>query len=389
MELPRFGIGMGSSNLFGGSFPFNLRSGNVEKTPALESADIQDAPSDPAPQARATNDQANQQGVLQQLCSLLLALLKKLVKGDSDSDDADTGNAGSGDTTSPSDIGSQATNLNNAGQPSAQPPSVDDSDIQNAKTVQPASTPSQTPPATGTPPTTDTPATTATPSDSKTSSAGSIGDINVDGGGKNTITIKNNSDKEQNYALFSNPGPGQVSSFGVPNGFVTLKPGESVNLKVPDQHSGYVQQMNNYSEADYKAGKAPDANNFKATRAEYTFNSDGSLYFNDSNIDGYNASLKMSSEGQVAGSSESILAKVKQSNPGLISNVGGQEVIEGAQFFSSNTNIEARNAIDENINHNSNPDDLNGNTTTYAMPNDDKAVRGTKSNSLLLEFGNA
>ena len=258
-----------------------------------------------------------------------------------------------------------------AAAPAAPPPPPPGANAQSPGNVQ---APGETPPANGTP---------------APSATHSIGDIDVDGGGKNTITVKNTSDKEQNYALFTNPGPGQVASFGKPNGFVTLKPGESANFKVPDQHSGYIQQMNNYTEADYKAGKAPDANNFKASRAEYTFNKDGTLYFNDSNIDGYNSALKMNSNGQTAGSGESILSKVEQSNPGLISQVGGQKVVEGPQFFTDKTNIEARDALDKYLNHNDNPGDLNGNTTTYVLPNDDKAVRGTQSNALELEFGNA
>jgi hypothetical protein len=264
--------------------------------------------------------------------------------------------------------------------PSAAPPPT-------TPAAPPPSTPSANAPGPGNVPSTQgPPPANGTPAPSTTHS---IGDINVDGGGKNTITVKNTSDKEQNYALFTNPGPGQVASFGKPNGFVTLKPGESANFKVPDQHSGYVQQMNNYSEADYKAGKAPDANNFKASRAEYTFNKDGTLYFNDSNIDGYNSALKMNANGQTAGSGESILSKVEQSNPGLVSQVGNQKVVEGSQFFTDQTNIEARDALDKYLNHNNNPGDLNGNTTTYVLPNDDKAVRGTQSNALELEFGNA
>ena len=213
-------------------------------------------------------------------------------------------------------------------------------------------------------------------------------DIAVNGGGINTISVKNTSSRDQTYALFTNPTPGMSSSFGRPDGFVTLKAGESANFKLPAQSSGYVQQVNNYTQADYDANKAPSSDNFKATRAEYTFNADGSLYFNDSNIDGYNASVKMTANDQVAGSSDSILASIASQHPSLIETIGGQQVIRGAQFFSDAIDTEARDALDLSINHNANGGDLNGNTTTYVLPNDDKAVRGTKSNSLTLEFGN-
>ena len=223
------------------------------------------------------------------------------------------------------------------------------------------------------------------PAASTSSSAGR--DISVNGGGNNTITVKNTSSREQTYALFTNPTPGMSSSFGRPDGFVTLKPGESANFKLPAQSSGYVQQVNNYTQADYDANKAPSSDNFKATRAEYTFNADGSLYFNDSNIDGYNASVKMTANDQVGGSSDSIMATIASKHPGLIETIGGQQVIRGAQFFSDAIDTEARDALDLAINHNANGGDLNGNTTTYVLPNDDKAVRGTKGNALTLEFG--
>lgn len=227
----------------------------------------------------------------------------------------------------------------------------------------------------------------AAPAAASDGAAVNQGDINIQGGGKKTMIVINNSDREQNFACFSNPTPGMSSSFGMPDGFVTLKPGESANLKVPDQWSGYVQQMNNYTKADYDANKVPEANNFKASRAEPTFNKDGSLYFNSSIIDGYNASLKMSANGQSAGSNESVLDKIAKTNPGLIETVGGQKVVRGTQFFTDKTDMEARDALDKAINHNANPSDLNGNKTVYVVPNDDKAVRGTQGDTLTLEFG--
>lgn len=247
-------------------------------------------------------------------------------------------------------------------------------------------------PATAAPATDPAAATTAAPTQQASATNGATatqGDININGGGKNTISVKNTSDREQNYAVFTNPTAGMSSSFGKPDGFVTLKPGESVNLKLPEQSSGYLQQMNNYTKADYDANKAPEANNFKASRAEYTFNKDGSLYFNSSIIDGYNASLKMSANGQTAGSNESVLDKIAKTNPGLIETVGDQKVVRGTQFFTDQTDTESRDALDKYVNHNDNPGDLNGNTTAYVVPNDDKAVRGTQGNALQVEFGNA
>lgn len=236
-------------------------------------------------------------------------------------------------------------------------------------------------PASATAPASADPASVSTPS-------GAGRDISVNGGGVNTITVRNTSNREQNYAVFTNPTPGMSSSFGRPDGFVTLKPGESANFKLPAQSSGYVQQVNNYTQADYDANKAPSSDNFKASRAEYTFNADGSLYFNDSNIDGYNSAVKMTANDQVAGSSDSILSSISSAHPGLIENIGGQQVIRGAQFFSDAIDTEARDALDLAINHNANGGDLNGNTTTYVLPNDDKAVRGAKSNQLTIDFGN-
>jgi hypothetical protein len=372
IDMQNNNFGVGTDSLFSLGDSSSLKSQPLNNVNNLfDSGDIQDSPlSTFSSEKTSTKDKSSSQDqTLQQLLGMIMSLLKKLLGSDGKDD---------GSTSS------------------------DDGDIQDPP---PAYSDDGSPPPYT--PTSPPPAYTATPQGGPDDGSGrvdgvqkapvtssstatqSIGDINVDGGGKNTITVTNTSDKEQNYALFTNPGPGQTSSFGVPNGFVTLKPGESANFKLPEQSSGYVQQMNNYTQADYDAGKAPTSDNFKASRAEYTFNSDGSLYFNDSNIDGYNSALKMKSNGQVAGSSESVLSKIEQSNPNLISVVGGQKVVEGSQFFTDQTNIEARDALDKTINHNDNPGDLNGNTTTYVMPNDDKAVRGTKSNSLTLEFGNA
>jgi hypothetical protein len=214
-------------------------------------------------------------------------------------------------------------------------------------------------------------------------------DIAVNGGGDKTVSITNNSSREQNYALFTNPTAGMSSSFGRPDGFVTLKPGESANFKLPDQHSGYVQQMNDYTRADYDAGKQPTAENFKASRAEYTFNADGTAYFNASNIDGYNASLKMEANGQVAGTDKEILAQFEKDHPNLIETVGGQKIIKGPQFFSDAIDQEAVRALDLALNNNADPYNLDGNTTTYVLPDDNKAVRGTTGGDLALYFGDA
>lgn len=367
MQNNNFGFGTNSPFSFGDSSSLKLQPldnvGNL-----FDAGDILDSPlSTSSFEKTGTSSADNSQNqTIQQLLGLIAILLKKLLGGDGKDD---------GSSYEPEDIQDPPPAYNADASPPPYTPSVappaysetqdDGNGTNNVGGVQKTST-------------------TSSPT-----ATHSIGDINVDGGGKNTITVTNTSDKEQNYAVFTNPGPGQTSSFGLPNGFVTLKPGESANFKLPEQSSGYVQQMNNYTQADYDAGKAPAADNFKASRAEYTFNADGSLYFNDSNIDGYNSALKMTSNGQVAGSSESVLSKIEQSNPNLISVVGGQKVVEGSQFFTDQTNIEARNALDKYINHNDNPGDLNGNTTTYVMPNDDKAVRMSQSNTLTLEFGNA
>lgn len=221
-------------------------------------------------------------------------------------------------------------------------------------------------------------------------------EIPVNGGGPNTITVRNNSNREQNYALFVNPSEGQTSSFDVPHGFVTLKPGESASFKLPVSAapglhtSGYVQQMNNYSQADYQARKKPDPENFKATRAEYTFDHDGTLWFNTSHILGYNAALTMNGNGQVAGSSDTILSAVEKSHPNLVKNVGGQKVIVGPQGFTAGTNMESARVLNEMLNHSSNPGDIKNHTTTYVLPPDDSAMRGGKGPGvLILDFGNA
>jgi hypothetical protein len=220
--------------------------------------------------------------------------------------------------------------------------------------------------------------------------------IPVDGGGPNTITVRNNSNREQNYALFVNPAEGQTTSFDVPHGFVTLKPGESASFKLPaspapGRHtSGYVQQMNNYTQADYQAKKKPDPENFKATRAEYTFDHDGKLWFNTSHILGYNAALTMSGNGQVAGSSDTILSAVEKGHPNLVQTVGGQKVIVGPQGFTAGTNMESAQVLNEMLNHSSNPGDIKSHTTTYVLPPDDSAMRGGKGPGILtLDFGNA
>lgn len=231
----------------------------------------------------------------------------------------------------------------------------------------------------------------------QSSGASSAGqEIPVDGGGPNTITVRNNSNREQNYALFVNPAEGQITSFDVPHGFVTLKPGESASFKLPVSPapglhtSGYVQQMNNYTQTDYQAKKKPDPENFKATRAEYTFDHDGTLWFNTSHILGYNAALTMNGNGQVAGSSETILSTVEKDHPNLVQNVGGQKVIVGPQGFTSGTNMESAQVLNELLNHSNNPGDIQNHTTTYVLPPDDSAMRGGKGPGILtLDFGNA
>ncbi|MEC5215755.1 hypothetical protein RCH09_000689 [Actimicrobium sp. GrIS 1.19] len=226
------------------------------------------------------------------------------------------------------------------------------------------------------------------------SSSNSGADINVDGGGPNTIHITNTSDQVQNYGLFTNPTAGMSSSWGVPNGFMTLQPGESANFKVGSQ-AGYVQQLNDYTQADYDSKTAVSSknnDNFKASRAEYNFtnfNGTDGVWFNDSNIDGYNAALSMRAGDQVAGSSASILNDVASSNPNLIETVGGQKIIKGAQFFSDAINTEAVDVLDARINNNPNEGDTSKNTTTYVLPDDNAAVRWSASRTLELEFGNA
>jgi hypothetical protein len=229
-----------------------------------------------------------------------------------------------------------------------------------------------------------------------TSSASDAGkDILVGGGGNNTIKVTNTSNRAQNYGLFTNPTAGMRSGWGVPNGFMGLQPGESANFKLGDQ-AGYVQQLNDYTQTDYDnrvAVSYKNNDNFKASRAEYNFTNFAGVghgvWFNDSNIDGYNSALKMNVGTQEAGSATSILGTVRGTAPGLIKNVGGQDIVEGPQFFSNDTNYDSVRTLDKLINGSDDPNDIAHHKATYVMPNDDAAVRWATDDTLTLAFGNA
>lgn len=252
-------------------------------------------------------------------------------------------------------------------------------------------TPPATPPATPTgetPPALEQKTVDGSNGTSKASGSNGASDagksIPVSGGGENTINLTNSGSQPQSYALFVNPGPGMTASFDRPDGFVTLQPGESANFKLPAGYGGYVQQMNNYTQQDYDNHVKPEADNFKATRAEYKFDADGQLWFNNSNIDGYNASLKMSSDGNSAsvGGNGSVLDKIAAEHPELVKTVGGQKVIEGPQFFSDAINGTSVEEFNKFFNQ-------GGATNTYVLPDDNLAMRHANSNTLDLEFGDA
>jgi hypothetical protein len=188
----------------------------------------------------------------------------------------------------------------------------------------------------------------------------------VDGGGPNSLTINNTTSQPMQVAFFKNLAPGENPSFNGPDATVTIPPGGSAQVSMPANWQGRAQKWD---------GSTQDNANW----AELNFEpSTGKTWFDESDIPGRNASIKITSDdGQTAGSSKSVLGDA----PSDITNTdsSGQKVIDAPQWFTGTTNQQSVNYLDQQI----------GNSNAYVLPDDNNAVRVSESHHLTIDFGDA
>lgn len=219
-------------------------------------------------------------------------------------------------------------------------------------------TPGVTPASSTTPSTTATPDSTVSPSSSSTPVTGT-----VDGGGPNKVTIKNTTDKPMEIAFFKNKAPGEPN-FSTPEMTQEIPAGGEAEDSLPADWAGRAQKYD---------GSAADP----ASWDEMNFQSStGQTWFDESLEQGDNASMQISSGGQTAGSSQSILGSAPSDI--VAPDSSGTDVIDATQSFNGTTNQNAANFYDGAV----------GNTNAYVVPTDNNAVRVSTSHDLTLTLGN-
>lgn len=188
----------------------------------------------------------------------------------------------------------------------------------------------------------------------------------VDGGGPNSITVQNTTDKPMTVAFFKNLAPGEHPNFDGAEKTFTIPPHSSTEVSMPADWQGRLQKFN---------GSTQDKSNW----AEINFEQKtGKIWFDESDIPGRNASITMTSDdGQVAGSSKSVLKNAPSSL--LRTDQAGEQTINSPQDFTGKTDQSAVDFLDQQI----------GTRNAYVLPDDNNAVRVSNSKHLTVALGDA
>ncbi|MCY0387051.1 hypothetical protein OVY01_07350 [Robbsia sp. Bb-Pol-6] len=188
----------------------------------------------------------------------------------------------------------------------------------------------------------------------------------VDGGGPNSLTINNTTDEPMTVAFFRNLSSGTNPSFDGADAQLTIPAGGTAQVSMPADWQGRVQKFD---------GSTQD----KANWGEINFEqSTGKVWFDESDIPGRNASIKMTADdGTTAGTDKSVLGDAPSDV--VTTDSAGQKVIDAPQWFTGGTNQNAVNYLDQSI----------GNSTAYVLPDDNNAVRVSDSHHLTIDMGNA
>lgn len=186
----------------------------------------------------------------------------------------------------------------------------------------------------------------------------------VDGGGPNSLLVRNRSDQPIEVAMFRNLAPGMHPNFEGPNAQFTIPANGELRISVPDDWQGRLQKY---------SGSTQDPSNW----AELNFEaSTGKIWFNESDIPGRNSSMLITApDGAVAGSSKSVLENAPASVVTVDSS--GQKVIKPPQWFTGVTDHGAVNYLNDAL----------GNTNAYVLPDDHLAVRVSEADTLTIDIG--
>jgi hypothetical protein len=191
------------------------------------------------------------------------------------------------------------------------------------------------------------------------------GSASIGGGGPNTITLENTTNEPMEVAFFKNFGPYEPN-YSDAEGIFTLQPGETLDVSMPDDWQGRVQKWNG-STQNY------------ANWAEINFEAPTDLiWFNESDIPGRNSAIKITSDdGQTAGSLDSIMGLASQNM--LVKDSSGKDTIIAPQWFTGETNQASVDFLNQHL----------GTQNAYVLPDDNEAVRMSRSNRLTIQFGDA
>jgi hypothetical protein len=188
----------------------------------------------------------------------------------------------------------------------------------------------------------------------------------VDGGGPNSVLVRNRSDQPIQVAMFRNLAPGMHPNFEGPNAQFTIPANGELRISVPDDWQGRLQKY---------SGSTQDPSNW----AELNFEgSTGKIWFNESDIPGRNSSMLITApDGAVAGSTKSVLGDAP---PGVVAvDSSGQKVIKPPQWFTGVTDQGAVDYLNQAL----------GNTNAYVLPDDHLAVRVSEADTLTIDIGTA
>jgi hypothetical protein len=190
--------------------------------------------------------------------------------------------------------------------------------------------------------------------------------VSVNGGGSNSLRLENNTDYAMPVAFFRNLAPGEHPSFNGPEAEFVIAPHASLDLSMPDDWQGRVQKW---------SGDTQTPSNW----AEINFEkSTGKIWFDESDIPGRNASIKIQApDGASAGSELRVLSQAPADI--VTTDSAGHKVIKPPQWFEGKTNQQSVDFLNKNL----------GNQNAYILPDDNNAVRTSQSKSLTIKFGDA
>ncbi len=186
----------------------------------------------------------------------------------------------------------------------------------------------------------------------------------VDGGGSNSILVRNTTDKPMDVAMFRNLAPGMHPNFEGPNAQFKLDAHSEMKISVPDDWQGRLQKY---------SGNTQDPSNW----AELNFEQKtGKIWFNESDIPGRNSSLEIKApDGTTAGIKKSVIGKAPSDI--VTTDSSGDDVIKSPQWFDGKTNPKSVAYLNQEI----------GKNNAYVLPPDDQAVRVAQAKSLTINIG--